>query len=129
MTAIQHHFSLKDCNSFGIDVRAALYSTPKTPEQIVSIMDQVDFRNLPILVMGEGSNLLFKDNFEGLVLNPRIKGIELVEEDSVVVAEVSGVGVVVEAGETGFMQLDCPDGQEQANQPGMMSLILQVCQR
>ncbi len=81
MPAIQHHFSLKDCNSFGIDVRAALYTTPETTEQIAGIMDQYDFRNLPILVMGEGSNLLFKDNFEGLVLNPRIKGIELVEDE------------------------------------------------
>jgi hypothetical protein len=36
-----------------------------------------------------------------------------VEEDSVAGAEGSGVEVVVEAGEIGFMQQDYPDGQEQ----------------
>jgi hypothetical protein len=42
------------------------------------------------------------------------------------VAEVSGDAVVVEAGETGFMQPVCPDGQEQVNH-GLMSLMSQIC--
>jgi UDP-N-acetylmuramate dehydrogenase len=36
---------------------------------------------MPFLVMGEGSNILFKGDFEGLILRPGIKGIELLEEN------------------------------------------------
>ena len=80
MPKMQHHFSLKNYNSFGIDVSATLYATPETIEELKGVLDQYDFTNLPYLVMGEGSNLLFKGDFEGLVLNPRMKGIELVED-------------------------------------------------
>lgn len=82
MPKMQHHFSLKNYNSFGIDVSATLYATPETIEELKGVLDQYDFTNLPYLVMGEGSNLLFKGDFEGVVLNPRMKGIELVEDET-----------------------------------------------
>lgn len=36
---------------------------------------------MPILILGEGSNMLFVDNFPGLIINPNIPGINLVHED------------------------------------------------
>ncbi|MEN8228261.1 MAG: UDP-N-acetylmuramate dehydrogenase [Bacteroidota bacterium] len=82
MPAMQQHFSLKNHNSFGIDISASLFANPETTEELNGLVDQYDFVNLPYLVMGEGSNLLFKGDFEGMVLNPGMKGIELVEDES-----------------------------------------------
>ena len=82
MPAIQQHFSLKNHNSFGIDISAALFANPETTKELKGLLDQYDFINLPYLVMGEGSNLLFKGDFKGMVLNPGMKGIELVEEEN-----------------------------------------------
>ena len=81
MPGLQHNFSLKDHNSFGIDVKASLYASPETTEQLSELYDQYDFHKFPYLVIGEGSNLLFKDDYDGLVLNPRMKGIELVKDE------------------------------------------------
>jgi UDP-N-acetylmuramate dehydrogenase len=37
---------------------------------------------MPLLVLGEGSNILFRNNFDGLVIQPGMKGIEVVEENT-----------------------------------------------
>lgn len=89
MPAIQHQFSLKDYNSFRIDIKAGLYTAPASIEELAGLMNQYDFRELPYLVIGEGSNLVFKEDFEGLVLNPQMNGFELVEKkDEEVVVRV-----------------------------------------
>ena len=67
---MHHNYSLKENNSFGIDVTASLFATPGTTEELASVIDQYDTKNLPFLVVGEGSNILFKKNFEGLVMKP-----------------------------------------------------------
>lgn len=81
MTGVQHNLSLKDHNTFGIDVRAALFASTENTEQLTRLLEEYDTGNLPFLVIGEGSNILFKNDFKGLVLNPRFRGIELLEED------------------------------------------------
>ena len=39
--------------------------------------------NLPQLILGGGSNILFTQNFDGIVLKNELKGIELIREDEV----------------------------------------------
>lgn len=82
MPKIHHLYSLKKHNSFGLDVKAALFATPETKEDLSELLDQYDIRKQPFLIMGEGSNLLFSEDFEGLVLNPRMKGIQIVEDEN-----------------------------------------------
>ena len=82
MTGVQHDLSLKDYNTFGIDVRAALFARTENSEQLTRLLEEYDTGDLPFLVLGEGSNILFKNDFEGLVLNPRFRGIELIENDT-----------------------------------------------
>ncbi len=79
---MHHNYSLAGNNSFGIEVQAALFATPGTKEELASVMDQYDRQKSPFLVIGEGSNILFKENFDGLILKPSMKGIEILEEDS-----------------------------------------------
>lgn len=81
MQALLHRFSLSDHNSFRIEVHAALFAAPGTLEQLSGVFDHYDPRSQPFLVIGEGSNILFRGDFKGLVVNPRMKGIELVEDD------------------------------------------------
>jgi UDP-N-acetylmuramate dehydrogenase len=47
-----------------------------------------------LLILGGGSNILFTDDFQGLVLRNEIKGIELVDEDTENVYVKSGAGEV-----------------------------------
>lgn len=87
MPIMHQHFSLKDHNSFRMDVNAALYAAPETNSELKDLLKQYNFRELPYLVLGEGSNVLFRDNYDGLILNPQIKGIKMLKKrrDSVVV--------------------------------------------
>ncbi len=81
MPAIKHQFPLREHNSFGIDVRAAMYANPESTDQLVEIITHYKYGELPLLIIGEGSNLLFKEDFEGLVLNPGMRGIDLVNDE------------------------------------------------
>jgi len=79
---MQHNHPLTYHNTFGIQVMASLYSAPESLDQLDSLTESYHFRQLPFLLLGEGSNLLFIKDFDGLVINPAFKGIELQSEDS-----------------------------------------------
>ena len=91
MTLVRHQYSLNHLNTFGIKATAAMFSSPENLEQLALVLEEYDYDNLPFLVMGEGSNILFQSDFNGLVVTPHIKGIELLEsnhEDEHVVVRV-----------------------------------------
>lgn len=79
---VEKNFPLKDHNSFGINVNASLYAAPESVDELGLLMEQYDFNNNPSLVIGEGTNLLFTRNFEGLVLRPSFKGIRIISENN-----------------------------------------------
>ncbi len=78
---MQHNYPLATSNTFGIDVRAALFTSPGNIEELAAVANEFDSRESPFLVIGEGSNILFKGDFEGMILKPSMKGIELLEDD------------------------------------------------
>ena len=80
MLTIIENKSLKKLNSFGLNVTAAKYSNPENIADAIEIFNNSDEKNT--LILGEGSNLLFSQNFEGLVIHPGILGKEIIEEDS-----------------------------------------------
>lgn len=81
MTGLLHQHSLKELNSFGVDAVASLYAAPENEEALIYLLKEYAYDLLPYLVMGEGSNILFKDDFEGLIIHPNMKGIEVLEEN------------------------------------------------
>ena len=93
MSIIHHKHSLKKHNSFGVEVQSSHFANPSTLNELQEILESYDYLQKAFLVMGEGSNLLFTKDFNGLVVKPCIKGIELLEENK------SNVLVKVGAGE------------------------------
>jgi UDP-N-acetylmuramate dehydrogenase len=81
MSYLKHNFSLKAHHSFGTEATASLFAAPHSTEELSVLLDTYDTRNHPFLVIGEGSNILFTGDFEGLVMNPQIRGVEVTEED------------------------------------------------
>ena len=89
MNHIHHNYNLKELNSFGLDVRAASYANPADMESLITLLEQGNREQLPLLILGEGSNILFKNDFQGLVIQPGMKGIDVVKEnDKEVVVKV-----------------------------------------
>ncbi len=81
MIDIYHQHPLKDLNSFGLDCRAASFARPENLKALCEVLDNPDYKNMPLLVLGEGSNILFRNDFDGLVLQPGMEGIDVVKED------------------------------------------------
>lgn len=84
--------SLKPYNTFGIDVEAQCLYLCHTKEEIRTVLSQS--RDSSILIIGGGSNLLFLNHFNGVVIAPCLTGIEIVEENSSSVTIRAEAGVV-----------------------------------
>lgn len=88
----QSNQSLRPFNTFGMDVLAHQYLELTESAQLPEL-----FRGgikTPHLVLGGGSNVLFTQDFEGLVIHNRIKGIHLIGEDHKSVLVEVGAGEV-----------------------------------
>ena len=81
-------------NTFGFDVRARYYASPETSEEAKTAVSEAKLRNLPVLALGGGSNVLFTRDYPGLVLRPCIAGIDKIGEDEESLRIAVGAGVV-----------------------------------
>jgi len=85
-------FNAQIYNTFGIEVRAAEYVEYETVDELKSLVP--DLIQKRVLHIGGGSNLLFTQNFDGVVLHSRILGVEQVDEDADSVLVRVGAGMM-----------------------------------
>ncbi len=71
--------SLKPRNTFGIDHCAKHIVCAENEQQLLSARQQATREGLPVMIPGEGSNVLFLENYAGTVILNRLKGIEVNE--------------------------------------------------
>jgi len=81
MAILHKNYSLKAYNTFGIDAKADYFFQFDTIDEIQSFLNDNTLENVNYLILGGGSNLLFTDDYDGLILHPNIKGIEIIEEN------------------------------------------------
>ncbi len=82
MQTIQENTSLKRFNTFGIDAKARYFTAFQTPEALYTLLTHKIYAEKAKLILGEGSNVLFTQNYDGFVLKNAIKGIQLISEDA-----------------------------------------------
>lgn len=97
MIYYQKNISLLPYNTFDIDVNAAHFFWLKTPEDMTDILDFPDFIELSdnmtdLLILGQGSNVLFTHDFKGVVIRNEIRGIRIIEESEDSVFIEAGAG-------------------------------------
>lgn len=85
--------SLLHYNTFGLKVNAAYFAAYESVEELKELLRSDWAKDNSLLLLGGGSNILFLDDFEGLVLYSKIKGIKVVSKDE------DNVWVEVGAGE------------------------------
>ncbi|MEO5943188.1 MAG: UDP-N-acetylmuramate dehydrogenase [Ferruginibacter sp.] len=91
---LQHNLSLKKYNSFGIDATAKYFANFKTAEELQTCLSRSTINHQPpTLILGGGSNILFTNDFDGLVLKNEISEIEKVDEDEKYIYIKAGAGV------------------------------------
>jgi UDP-N-acetylmuramate dehydrogenase len=67
-------------NTFRVPARAALLAEVHEPVTLAELLALPEVDGRPLLVLGEGSNVLFTRDFDGLVLAMANRGIEVLED-------------------------------------------------
>jgi UDP-N-acetylmuramate dehydrogenase len=84
---------LQALNTFGVPARAELLAQVDTAQALQALLAAPWAGGLPLLVLGEGSNLLLVDDVPGLVVRLETQGIQVIEQDG------ARVRLLAEAGE------------------------------
>lgn len=74
------HYPLLAHNTFGMDVKAARFVEYASEEELCGFLNDTKEALHPFLHIGGGSNLLFKGDYDGLILHSGIRGMETVDE-------------------------------------------------
>jgi UDP-N-acetylmuramate dehydrogenase len=77
---ITQNISLQNLHSFGSNEKANYFATIDSIEAIEKSIQWVKEKNIPYLILGAGSNILFTKAFEGIVLKMEIMGIKKLKE-------------------------------------------------
>jgi len=77
---IRKNVSLKNYNTFGIDVTAEQFVEVSTLAEVEEVAGDSSFDIDKTLIIGGGSNILLTQNVSGLVVKNNLKGVEVVKE-------------------------------------------------
>ncbi|MEN1835622.1 UDP-N-acetylmuramate dehydrogenase [Pseudomonas lijiangensis] len=78
---VQSGVSLKPFNTFGVDVQAQLFAEARDDQEVRQALAYSAGHDVPLLVIGGGSNLLLTDDVRALVLRMASRGIRVIKED------------------------------------------------
>lgn len=77
---IIENYPLLKLNTFGIDVKAKYFVSINTVNELIELTKTKVFKDLRLLILGGGSNILFTKDFDGLVILNNIKGKEIINQ-------------------------------------------------
>lgn len=90
---VLENISLKNLNTFGVEASAQFYVDIIEEKNLQELFSEEEFKSQPRLILGGGSNMLFTQNFSGLLIHLKIQGIHAeIQENDVFVR--AGAGVV-----------------------------------
>lgn len=84
---LQQNISLKNYNTFGINVSTNYFLQISSPDELAEYFDykklSSPLSHLPTFILGGGSNILFTKNYDGVIIKNNLIGIEKIKEDDV----------------------------------------------
>ncbi|WP_316830870.1 UDP-N-acetylmuramate dehydrogenase [Pedobacter aquatilis] len=93
MLQIQQNISLKPYNTFGIDVKTAFFAEIFNELDLKTLFGNPLVKSNKLLIIGGGSNILFTQDYDGLVIKMSIEGISS-EVEADIIKVTAGAGVV-----------------------------------
>jgi len=73
--------SLRDRNTLRVDARAAWLAEVHDAEAIPGLLAHPALHGKPLLLLGEGSNVLFADDYDGPVVRMATRGVAVLDDD------------------------------------------------
>jgi len=90
---IQNNVTLKDFNTFGIDVNSKRFAKFSSAQELTNILDNSSAEDQEIMILGGGSNILLTKDYDGLVLKNEVPDITVVNENADHIYVKAGAGV------------------------------------
>ncbi len=78
---ILENFNLKHFNTFHVSAHARYFVNATGLDCLREALAFARHKEIPFMLIGQGSNLLFKEDYPGLVIEMNIRGKELISED------------------------------------------------
>ena len=94
MSNILHNYALKNHNTFGVDAKAKYFASFNSENELTELLRNNICKTESLLVLGGGSNILLTQDFEGIVLANKIKGINIISEDKYRTSIAVGAGEI-----------------------------------
>ena len=91
---IEENISLKPYHTFGVNVKAAGLASFSSLEELQELLEISQSKYGEHLVLGGGSNVLFTDDFAGIILKNNLRGIDVVDSSGTQVLVKAGAGEV-----------------------------------
>lgn len=76
------HEPLKPLHSLAFTGQAAYFAEVHSEEQLSELLQIAKRKNLPLLPLGEGTNMLFAQDFDGALLRVKLRGIRYLHADA-----------------------------------------------
>jgi len=89
---IEQNYSLLKYNTFGLDVKTSYFVEYDTEADLQKLLCDEFFFSQRFWHIGQGSNLLFLSDFDGIIVHSAIQGIEKVKEDDNLIELKVGAG-------------------------------------
>ncbi len=77
---ISENFCIKPFTTFGVEVRAQQFIVVSSIDDLFELFEEGFLKTKPRMVLGRGSNILFTDHYNGLILSCQIRGKKVVKE-------------------------------------------------
>jgi len=72
---------LAERNTLRVAARARWLATVRDPSALPALLARSEFAGQPVMVLGQGSNVLFAGDFAGLVVVPAWRAVQVLEDD------------------------------------------------
>lgn len=89
---LQENINITPFTTFGVEVSSRYFATFSSIEELRKLLAEV--KDQQLLVLGGGSNMLFRKDYEGITIKNEITGISVIEENEESVLLKVGAGEV-----------------------------------
>ena len=90
---IEKQISLKPYNTFGVEVYAKYFAKINTKDELLKLLSDKEFITESKLFVGDGSNVLFTQDYDGMVIKMECSEINILSENSDSAFVQAGAGV------------------------------------
>lgn len=87
---VNNNVNLKPFHTFGIDVPCDVLVEASSIDDLISVYRHPDWQDLPKLILGKGSNVLFTEPFHGVIVTNQLLGKSISADGEDIYLKVSG---------------------------------------